>query len=196
MLPNLSSAGPQQQPNPLALYLLALAWALGVAFGLALPDVRLVVRRLLLSSRPLRLDSIELRKDLSGVVLLDDWPPAAAGGSVGGGALPAAEHHPAAAWMQPLVGQAPPHPHSPQPTAHSLPAAARRPGSGQAVAGRAASGAALAPKPSLPPCPSLPTAGEEDEYAAQVSLAAQPAAAGCMYGRSGRCVRACRWPTE
>jgi hypothetical protein len=149
MLPNLSSAGPQQQPNPLALYLLALAWALGVAFGLALPDVRLVVRRLLLSSRPLRLDSIELRKDLSGVVLLDDWPPAAAGGSVGGGGrclqqstIP--RRHGCSHWLGKHLHTHTAH--SPQPTAYLPP-----PG-GQAAARRWQAG-----RPAAPPSPqSLP----------------------------------------
>jgi hypothetical protein len=78
---HLLAATPAAAPPPgatLALCLLALAWALGLAVGMVLPDrraARLTLRRLLLSSRPLALDAAELRKDLSGVVLLDDWPP-------------------------------------------------------------------------------------------------------------------------
>jgi hypothetical protein len=55
--------------------LLTLSWMMGIGIGLLLPDtatLRLMFKRWRLSSVPIRLLSNELRKDISGVVLLDE----------------------------------------------------------------------------------------------------------------------------
>lgn len=59
----------------LVFVLLTLSWMMGLGIGLILPDsatLRLMVRRWRLSSVPIRVPSNELRKDISGVVLLED----------------------------------------------------------------------------------------------------------------------------
>jgi hypothetical protein len=59
----------------LVFVLLILSWIIGLYIGLLLPDtatLRLMVKRWRLSSMPIRLLSNELRRDISGVVLLED----------------------------------------------------------------------------------------------------------------------------
>lgn len=59
----------------LVFVLLILSWVMGLGIGLILPDtatLRLMVKRWRLSSMPIRLLSNELRKDISGVVLLEE----------------------------------------------------------------------------------------------------------------------------